>query len=124
MVAGLGPMELIITILLLTIVGGLGIFLWSFLVLWKQPPVIRIEGSFNVPPEFKLVLQKLPANIETDKPIDPPIPVEILEYVELESEAHAVVARKQRARALYAEAHNWDVVLRMLQMEDSALPRD
>jgi hypothetical protein len=108
----------------LTLGGLVGILWVAFDRLWKTPPVIRIEGSFSIPPEFKLVLQKLPANIETDKPVDIPIPVEILEYVEQESEAHAVVARKQRARALYAEAHNWDVVLRMLQMEDSALPRD
>ena len=120
--SGLGIVGLLAILLTL---GGLGvIFLAAFVRLWKTPPVIRIESNFVIPAELKLVLQKLPANIETDKPTDPPIPVEILEYVELESEAHAVVARKQRARALYAELHNWDAVLRMLQLEDNALPRD
>lgn len=107
--------------ILLTFGGLGGIFIAAFTRLWKNPPVIRIE--VNVPPEFKLVMQKQPANIETDKVQDIPISEEILAYISLESDSWAQEARKKRARALYVDVQNWDAVLRHLQLEDSSLER-
>ena len=85
--------------------------------LWKNPPSINV--TFNIPPEFKLVEQKLPALVETTKPNEEPLPFNILEYISMESELTAQDARKRRAREIYKDSQDWNIVLRMLEMEDN-----
>jgi hypothetical protein len=114
---------LLITIILLTIAGLGAIFMAAFMRLWKSPPVIRIEvnAPLVIPPEFKLVLQKQPANIETDKPTEIPIPGDIMLYISQESDEWAQDGRKKRARALYADVKNWPVVFQLMRQEDGEL---
>lgn len=104
---------------LLTLAGLGAIFLAAFIKLWHTPPSIRI--IVDSPPEVKFVIQQMPAKIETDSPVDIPIPYEILAYIAEESEVHAQESRKRRARALYADAQDWGIVKRMLELEDNAL---
>ena len=76
----------------------------------------------TIPAEFKVIHQPMPALAEIDpKPLEVPLPQKILEYAELESEDWARQARKRRARALYAECQNWDIVFNMLQYEDTPI---
>lgn len=114
-------MWITIVIALLTIAVIACIFGGTLIAWSKHPPVMRFD--IVIPPEFKLVLQNLPANIETDKPTEVPIPASIVEYISFESDIWAQDARKKRARALYADTKNWDVVLRQLELEDNGLER-
>lgn len=106
-----------ISLLTLAIIGS--IFLGTFLAWSKHPPTVKFD--INVPDGFKLILQHLPANIETDKPVDIAIPLNVLSYIAKESDVYAQETRKRRARAIYADAQDWNIVLRMLEMEDSTL---
>ena len=112
-------MLIIVVISLLTIGLVLAIFGGAFVALVKHPPVIKIEVV--VPPEFKLVLQKQPASIETDKPTEVAIPAEILDYISKESDTWAQDARKRRVRALYNDSNDWKYAFRQLQIEDGLL---
>lgn len=101
---------------LLTIALVISIFLGSIIVLWKHPPVIKV--TLAIPDRFVLVQQKQPATIETDPSIEPPIPAEVLDYINLESDTWAQDARKRRARALFNDSRDWKYAFRMLQKED------
>lgn len=101
---------------LLTIAAMMSIFGGTLVAWLVRPPVIRV--SLNVPDSFTLVQQRLPAKIETDKPTDVPIPPEILEYINGESDAWAQDARKRRLRAVYNDSHDWTYAFRQLQQED------
>lgn len=108
-----------LVIALLTLAGLGVIFLAAFLRLWITPPVIEL--TIHVPDEFKLVMQKLPATIETDKIDEVPIPGKILLYISQESDDWAQEGRTKRARALYTKCQNWDVVLQLMRQEDGEL---
>jgi hypothetical protein len=103
-----------VSLLTLAVIGG--IFLGSIIVLWKHPPLINV--TIAVPDRFVLVQQKLPASIETDPSLEAPIPAEVLDYINLESDTWAQDARKRRARALYNDSQDWKYAFRMLQKED------
>lgn len=117
-----------IEIILLTLGCYATIFLASYVKLWKNPPEVNIslivpeDLNITFPTELTLVSQKLPSKIETDKPELIPLPERILDYIELESDEWAKEVRKRRARALYRDSNNWDIVLRQLEMEDSPIP--
>lgn len=111
---------MLVTFILLTICLILVTFLSGVFCLWRNPPVIRIEvhAPIIVPDGFKLVTQRIPAAIETDKPTEEVLPQEIIEYAEGESDAWAIEGRKRRARQLKAEVGDWATVLRIMQRED------
>jgi len=96
--------------MLLTFVIIQVIFLLAILLGWtiapKKPPVINVDVTFKP--------GVAPANAE---PVAP-MPEEILEYIEQESEDHARQFRKNRARALFNEFGDWAIVFRALQRED------
>jgi len=106
--------------ILLTIAVICAIFLGSYLRLWRNPPVIRVEvhAPIIIPDGFKLITQRIPAAIETDKPTEETLPLDIIEYAEGESDPWAIEGRKRRARALKQEVGDWDTVLRIMQRED------
>lgn len=104
-------------VLTLAIIGS--IFLAALIRLWREPPEILI--NIGLPDEFTLIQQKLPAKVETDKPDVIPLPENVLDYINLESDEWAREARKRRARMLYADVQDWSVVFRQLQQEDSPL---
>ena len=97
--------------MLLTFVAIQVIFLLALLLGWtlapKKPPVITVDVTFK------------PAGVAS-APTEPPAPMpeEILEYIEQESEDHARQFRKNRARALFNEFNDWAIVFRALQRED------
>lgn len=108
---------LAIGVLTLAILGI--IFLASYVKLWRDPPQFLV--SINLPDEFTLIQQKLPSKIETDKPDVVPLPEMILDYINLESDEWAQDARKRRARALYRDSNDWNIVFRQMQKEDSPI---
>jgi hypothetical protein len=77
------------------------------LVLVKNPPVIRIEV--------------VPQIAQKSEPVVPEVvmPQELVDYIDVESEEHARAGRRQRARALYAEYRDWNIVRRALEREDN-----
>lgn len=111
-------------IALLTLAALGVIFLAAFMRLWQSPPVLTVNLTGlkipEIPSGFHLTLQTVPAEIEV-RPKDEPIPEDILDYIEQESEPHARDARKRRVRMLKVETGNWDAAFRLLQREDSSL---
>jgi hypothetical protein len=115
--------------LTLAILGA--IFLGGVLViLWLRPPVIEIRlppfapvvhvhvGGL-VPSDMKFTLiHESPSAPEKMKGFDEPIPVEILEYCDQESDEWARTARRRRARMLRGELGSWDLAFSQLQQED------
>lgn len=104
-------------VLTLAVIGS--IFLAALIRLWRDTPELIVNIGF--PEEFTLIQQRLPAKVETDKPDVIPLPENVLDYINLESDEWAREARKRRARALYADVQDWSVVFRQLQQEDSPL---
>lgn len=102
---------------LLTLAAMASIFGGTLVAWYKRPPVIQV--NLVMPDSFTLIQQRLPAKIETDKPIEIPIPTEILEYINLESDSWAQDARRKRVRSLFNESNSWDYAFRQLQTEDS-----
>jgi hypothetical protein len=47
-----------------------------------------------------------------------PLPRELVEYIDLESDEWARMARRQMARKYYAKEGNWEAVLHQLKVED------
>jgi hypothetical protein len=110
-------------IALLTIAAIGVIFLAAFIRLWQSPPKLYINLSgLSIPDRVSLALElkHVPADIET-KPIEEPIPEDIIDYISQESELHAQDARKRRVRALRLETGSWEVAYRLLQKEDNPL---
>lgn len=132
----MGLLIVCLVVILLTFAVLGTIFLAAFVKLFKQPPEIRVV----FPNEFKLWLpdlvfpdrltlglpqtmvvqtQHLPAVEETRKPVEEPLPEEILVYIQQESDLWAQEARKRRVRMLKKETGDWDAAFRLLQAEDS-----
>lgn len=127
-------------ITLLTIAVVCITFLVAFYRLWNNPPKLEVSvslrdlhipDSFRIEPSFTWearplqvalqvaqTTQMIPADVEV-KPKEEPIPEEILDYIEQESESHARDARRRRVRALKADTGSWDVAFRLLQREDN-----
>lgn len=87
--------------------------LGGFYAVIRHPPVIKVE---IVPPDqtAQVASRQAAALI-----VDEPIPQDVLDYIDQESEDHARNGRRQRARHLRAETGSWDSAFRMLQREDS-----
>jgi hypothetical protein len=99
------------------------IFLAAFIRLWQSPPKLYINLSgLQIPDRVSLALElkHVPADVEV-KPVEEPIPEDILDYISQESEMHAQDARKRRARALKQETGSWEAAYRLLQREDNPL---
>lgn len=110
-------------ITLLTIALILVTFLAAFIRLWQSPPKLEMHlhlSGLQIPDRLALSLTHVPADIEL-KPIEEPIPEDILDYISQESETHAQDARKRRARQLKSDTGNWPAAFRLLQKEDNAL---
>lgn len=102
---------MVILIAILTFCLILGILsaaaVGAFYAVLKNPPRIVIEPARPV---------VSPKPIETT--IEP-IPEDILEYVNQESEDHARASRIRYARSLKAELGSWVAVFNQLQREDN-----
>ena len=89
-------------LLILVLAAGLG----GFYAVWRNPPAIRVEIV-------------LPSKSVDAPATSPPMPQEILDYIDNESEEHARIIRRNRARALFAELGDWKSVFNTLQREDN-----
>jgi hypothetical protein len=92
--------------LILLVAAALG----GFYAVLRHPPAIRAEIFLPAPNVSRQVAA--PA-------LDDPIPEDVLDYIDQESEEHARVTRRLRARALRQELGNWESAFRMLQREDA-----
>jgi hypothetical protein len=92
-----------------------GATLGAFYAFSRKPLVIHVELASPAPTISRQIAvpQKPVADLT-------PIPDELVQYIDQESEEHARVARRQRARFLYAELANWDQVYKALVREDTA----
>lgn len=100
-----------LTIALILVMLLLAAFLGAFFAVLRRPPTIRAEIVLPAPNVSRQIAEPIPALT--------PIPEDILAYIDEESEEHARVSRRHRARNLFAESGDWGVVMRMLQREDN-----
>jgi len=124
-----------VTILLTSIAGLvmllLAAFLGAFYALAKHPPVIHVDigdvridmvGTLDmtqaIPSPLHVRFQPLPVLPDTPAQYDEPFPLNVLAYIDEESDDWARTARRKRARSLRVELGNWDAVLAMLKKED------
>lgn len=87
----------------------------------KLPPFApTINAHVTLPnvPEVRIVLPE-PRSVVTEVKHNEPMPDDILDYIDLESEEHARVGRRNRAKALREELGSWDAAFRALQREDT-----
>lgn len=123
-------MVVVLTISLILVMLLLGCIAGIFMYLVKNPPVIHVEigdvradvvGTVDVtqaiPSPLRIQLQQLPPE-EASPAIAEPIPLDILMYVDQESDDWARAARKRHARTLRIELGGWDKVLTALKSED------
>lgn len=108
------------TFLTLSIIFLVGVLV----VLWLNPPqiTIRVDLSQAIPSNLNLAVQhsyKLPQKGEQG--FEEPIPANVIEYCDLESDPWAREARKRRARQLKEETGSWDEAFKLLQREDAVL---
>lgn len=105
----------------------------AFAYLLRHPPVIHVDlgdvrvdvtGTFDATQMIPSILkiQTIPASAADQPQFQEPIPLDILAYIDQESDEWARVARRTRARALFAETANWEHVLSTLQREDGVEP--
>lgn len=109
---------LAITLLTIVVIGVT--FLAAFLRLWRNPPNVSISiPSINIvlPEKVLLQHQTLPSEPAQKEQLEP-IPVDIMEYIAMESEVSAQDARKRRVRELKKDTGSWDAAFRLLQRED------
>lgn len=85
--------------LVILLVGRLG---------WRLP-------SININWDINLRFQP-----KSDRPDQPaiPMPKDLVEYIEKESDEWARAARRTKARTLFSETGSWETVLRIFQIED------
>lgn len=78
----------------------------------------------QVPVNIQLRLIATPADESTrdeKQTPDSDIPKSVLDYIALESEEWARIARKQKAKRLFAKTSNWSEVLTILKQEDQII---
>ena len=110
------------TAILLTLLGLSVIFLGGVISwLWlTHPPqiVVSIDVTKAIPDTFALTLIHT-ANSKELHGADEPIPEEVLEYCDQESDEWARDSRKRRIRSLRGELGSWEMAFRQLQREDA-----
>ena len=115
---------------MLLLATGLG----AFFALLRRPPVIHVDvgdlrfdvvGTLDV---TQAIPSTLTVRIEPVPPKPPswgeqtaPLPLDVLSYIDAESDEWARVARRQRARALFNDTANWAHVLETLKREDGVV---
>lgn len=81
-------------------------------------PVVHCHVALPNVPEIRIVLPE-PKPVTTEVTHNEPIPDEVIEYIDQESEEHARSGRRNRARALREELGGWEAAFRALQREDT-----
>lgn len=87
----------------------------------KLPPFApTINAHVTLPniPEVRIVLPE-PRPVVAEVTHNEPIPDEVIEYIDQESEEHARVGRRNKVRALREELGDWPSAFRALQREDT-----
>ena len=103
-------LTLLFLMILVILALNVGALVFALVTLAKNPPTIRAEILLPAPNVSKQI---------AEAPVIAPIPEDVLDYIDQESEEHARVMRRNRARALYGELGNWEAAFRQLQREDN-----
>lgn len=110
-------------------------FLGAFFYLLKNPPVIHVDigdvrfdvvGTLDatqaIPSVLTVRVQPVqPAPSGDREVLQQPMPLDVLLYVDQESDEWAREARRKRARSLFAELADWPLVLTALKREDEVV---
>jgi hypothetical protein len=125
---------LALTFCLVLLILLCGAVLGGFAYLAKHPPVIRVDigdvridavGSLDasqmIPSELSLRFKPAPPDAPSWGEQVAPMPLEVLKYVDQESDDWARTARRSHARALFMETANWEHVLATLKREDGVV---
>lgn len=105
-------MMLLTILFALVILLLVGIGFGAGYALFKNPPIIRAEIVYPAPNVSKQI-------VVPDAVTREPIPQDILDYIDQESEEHARTTRRARARNLRAELGGWKEAFSQLQREDN-----
>lgn len=123
-------MVLTIGLLVVILMSLIGCAFGAFFYLLKHPPVVRVQlgeidlvctvdvGQMIPSP---LVVQTQVGAAPQPPTIVQPLPADILDYIDMESEEYARQLRRARARALYQDSGDWEYVLNALKREDGVL---
>lgn len=124
------PLTIVLACIMLLLASGLG----AFFALLRRPPVVHVDlgdvridmvGTLDmtqaIPATLTVRVQPVPAQAPGWESQQSQIPLDILKYVDEESDEWARVARRQRARALFNENANWEHVLETLKREDGVV---
>lgn len=119
----------VLTICAVLCILFLGAILGGFLAIGRKSievklppfaPVIHCHVTLPNIPELRIVLPE-PRPVVTEVTHNEPIPDEIIEYIDQESEEHARVGRRNKVRSLKEELGNWDLAFNAIQREDTLL---
>jgi len=79
----------------------------------------RLRGISQVPLKLEVTLTPPTSVLEEEEgELQEPLPREVLDYIDLESDEWARSARRTMARKYYAKLQSWDAVLHQLKAED------
>ena len=136
-----------LTIALILVMLVLSAGLGAFLALSRKPPVIQVSlppfapfwrvempkvdieippivvevdlGQLTIPHQYVVQTQALPPDRQPYGIPEEPIPVEMIEYIDQESDEWARQARRKRLRTLRNELGNWSDAFAIIQREDA-----
>lgn len=127
------PLTIVLVCVMLLMAAALG----AFFAVLRRPPVVHVDlgdvridmvGTLDmtqaIPSTLTVRVQPVPAQSLDWGAQQAQIPLDILKYVDEESDEWARVARRQRARALFNENANWEHVLETLKREDGFVDED
>lgn len=115
-------MLVVLTISAVLAILFLGAILGGFVAIGRK------DFTFKLPPfapvihvhvgDMRIVLPE-PKSVVAEVTHNEPIPDEVIEYIDQESEEHARSGRRNRVRALREELGGWPEAFRALQKEDT-----
>lgn len=119
----------VLTLSLLVVILFLGAILGGAWAILRHLPVIEVKLPPFAPvihchvelpniPELRIVLPE-PKPVVSEVTHNEPIPDEVIEYIDQESEEHARIGRRHKVRALREELGDWPSAFRALQREDT-----
>lgn len=124
------PLTIVLTLIMLLCAAGLG----AFFAVLRRPPVIHVDlGETRIDVVGTLdMTQAIPSTLNMRfQPIPPdaphwgeqiaPMPLDVLTYIDQESDEWARTSRRTRARTLFSETANWAHVLETLKREDGVV---
>lgn len=124
------PLTIIATLVMLLLAAGLG----AFFAVLRRPPVVHVDlgdvrfdvvGTLDMTQAIPSTLTVRVVSVQPTAPDwsaqEAPMPREVFEYTDAESDDWARTARRTRARSLFNELADWKLVLATLKREDGVV---